>query len=242
MPAFALFKHTLQADGQENATFDEAFFHNAVKFVIKNGRFRHFIPVPADVAHDGQERVNRFLCPAVNTIHDQLMDGMLLSHINRAVQQRAAAGDEAVNGLLSHIRLNNIRGYHLYQASLLPKNQVYVADKALPEALMTGILVALRKKMDMTFEKDGQHYTFQTDELQAKFDKAEWAGKKRWYDKRIQPRAGSDAEGALLRAMTIALTGRRAVYFTFYDDSYRVTRAKVRQILPLYHQEMLPKE
>jgi len=83
---------------------DQAMFSQALGFVIGNRGFQNWVTVPAEIALDGTERTNQFVCPAVGPISDHLGDGAILARIHGIISQRAARGDEVVGGMLEHIR------------------------------------------------------------------------------------------------------------------------------------------
>jgi hypothetical protein len=107
VPAFALFNQQRKdatSSNSDDEIFDQQLFHDAVDFIIMNGAFRNWVTVPARVAHDRQTRTDRYFCPAIKAIKEQMHDGALLSKIYGLVQDKVHSGDEQILGYMDVIR------------------------------------------------------------------------------------------------------------------------------------------
>src|SRR5947209_6665966 len=103
----AIFMHRRERafdTAQRSPVVDAALFRDAVNFIIENGAFRNWITIPADVAAEHEERVDHFLCPAMGTLREQLIDGSLLASIWRLIADEASANDRDVSTLLETVR------------------------------------------------------------------------------------------------------------------------------------------
>ena len=102
----AIFLHSREArlqGGVEDFVVSADVYSKAVDFMIGAGRLRHDVPVSAAIALDGEERVNRYICPAVTKIRSQLISGHLLYHLDQHIRREVAGGNQLAIDMLQQV-------------------------------------------------------------------------------------------------------------------------------------------
>jgi hypothetical protein len=241
MPALAIFiarKKQLDPEIPTAEITTPELFNDAVDFIISNGAFRNFVTVPAEIAADGQERVNHFLCPAVGTIRDQLLDGSLLHTVHRATVARIEAGDSSALGLREHIqtraqesllRIAEDEKWQRQQAmeAARPFVPIETQGKTWADIACDAIAQTTARQKPALFNFEGQEYRVVLDQ--------EWSGlvahePKQQGDTEIELRAGDVLYNVLGTSAATALQTEGDVFFSFNGDPYRITCANVQAL------------
>lgn len=242
VPAIALFYTRAKQENpalSDEAIFTQQLFQEAADFIIDNGAFRNFVTVPAKVASDGKERVNHFLCPAVGTIREQLLDGSLLYRVFTLTTQLLKAGDPTLIDEAAYIQGKAKDIVELRQRleerarqraieDALPTVEIATEQKTLQEILAEAITKALQKNKPATFTFEGTPYIVSNRDLEEALDLHQ---QRQRGDIVINPRAGSSLDDALQTAIRQSLSTGLPVFFNFNDVNYRITPEKVAELL-----------
>lgn len=105
VPALTILHHNAKKHNPTHGAefFDAQSFSQAFTLAADNGVFRNWVAVPASIAADGKERVNKFLCPAAGTLKEQLGDGTILAKTYDLVRRSTGQGDTHTREALDKI-------------------------------------------------------------------------------------------------------------------------------------------
>jgi hypothetical protein len=215
IPALAIFYHQKKEANPtkpKDQIIDQQVFHNAVEFTIANGAFRNWVEVPAHVALDGKERTNHFLCPALGTVRDQILDGSLLHKIYTTINKKIAENDIQVGD---------------YADIIQTKASERIAEGEQEPISMEEIERLYEEYSKVTIKFDDTEYTVKVDDHFSSF----MQGEQQPGDIIIEPRIGSFISDAMRKAAITAIEQNTPVFFDFNDEKYRLTPEKVKESL-----------
>lgn len=216
LPALALFyrqKKEKNPTMSEDEIISQDVFQDAVNFIIANGAFRNWVEVPAHVALDGKERTNHFLCPAVGTIRDQLLDGALLGKINKIINEKVLEGDMQVVDYADTIRAKTV--------------EMIAEQYPEPVDMVEEIARMYEERSKVTINYDDNEYMVNIDDHFSAF----MSGEHKAGDIVIEPRIGSLFYDIMREAANTAIEQNVSVFFDFNDQKYRLTPEKVKEAL-----------
>ena len=218
LPALAIYrKFKRDAAPEESDVIDEKVFQDAANFMITNGAFRNFVTVPAEIAQDGNERINYFMCPAAGTVRNQLHDGQLLEMIYKQVNQ-GAQHDELVWQYLDTVQKEATK--RIEQERLVPLS--YEELQSLAEE---------RRKLQFNFGKD--EYVIKVDDTVDEVLIGEFQDG----DAVIDPHAGSWLYDVINEAAQTSLAENQGVYFSFNGKGYRISPDKLQALAEMQSSE-----
>lgn len=210
VPALAIFMHLREraSDDAQRPVADAELFRDAVNFIVENGAFRNWITIPADVAGEREERVAHFLCPAMGTLREQLLDGSLLSAICQLIADKASTNDRDVSTLLETIRAE--------------------AEQKLAESKKLLTEDDWGRRVSMNISYNGRAYTVRLDDASLlQFAR----GDMRRNDLTLTPALGSWLFDVLREAIALSLARRTSVFFQFNGRGYRFTPGSLADFL-----------
>src|SRR5260221_4443968 len=242
VPAIALY-YTIakQANAElpDDQILTQKLYQDAVDFIVANGAFRNFVTVPAHVASEGRARVNHFLCPAVGTIREQLLDGSLLYRIYGITRKQFVAGNRDLSQQADAIRAKSTKALQeprqialMRQQEALenaaPTVELVTDKKTLPQVIGDAIVKVLEKKKPATFSFGGKSYRIPNENLTNTLGLEQ---RQEQGDIMIEPHGGDDLYILLQKAIVTSLAARRPVYFSFNGRDFRINPEKVEALL-----------
>jgi hypothetical protein len=231
-----------QPDADPETLFTQELFRDAFSFVLDNGVFRNVVTVPANVAENGKERVNRFLCPAVNTVRGHLSDGALLHQVYGLVQERLYASNySAVTMGLGVIaqgkqRIEDMRRSEEWRRfrDMEQASPTVILDTehhtTWPQLAGHVIGKVLDKNKPAAFTHEGVEFNVSVEDVRG----LALHGEQQPGDDVIESRGGAWLYGVIEFAITQSIENDRPVYFQFNDDHYRIDPARIQEFYAKY--------
>lgn len=242
MPAIAIHLTNARRANPEAARgslLTRELFQSAADFIISNGAFRHFVDVPAHIALDSRDRVDKFLCPAVGAVRQQLLDGSLLQNIHAVTSAKIREDDPAASSLAAtiHLRAKQTLDQHEerriwqeQQAKEAAKLTIEVATEGRSWAEITGEAIgrALDKRKPAIFTFDGRSYFLTPNAIESGLSFHE---EKQPGDQELEPQVGNWLYKVLEMAIARAVQTGRPAFFSFNGNPWRVKPEEVEALL-----------
>jgi hypothetical protein len=191
---------------------DQSMFNEAVKFIINNGAFRNWVNIPEDIALDGRGRTNHFICPGLEPIREQILDGSLLHKIYLLTKKKADVRDETFMNYIKDIR-----------TSLLKRIE-QSKDTRTTKEKMQEYLHQIRNIT--VFYQGAENQIRLEDDVMDMF-----TGKKHEGDREIEPLVGDVIYSVARKAIEMSLQDNLPVFFSFNGKGYRMTPEVAEDLL-----------